>query len=112
MVAAGPTLLAPDPDMPQAVDPRAVVTRNWELSLDALAGHGIPQARPLLRMLSCYATVIPVSLLAEPALRGLDPAPGLRRTAHDCVRARHALALVALIDVVDVPGSTGAAVRP
>jgi len=46
-------------------DPRMVVTRTWELSLDGLAAHGLPQARPLLRMLCCFAvaTPIPVALL-------------------------------------------------
>jgi tetratricopeptide (TPR) repeat protein len=48
-----------------AADDRAVVTRTWELSLDALAARGRPQARPLLRVLSCLApaVLIPPSLL-------------------------------------------------
>src|SRR5262249_27536448 len=33
-----------------ADDDRAIVTRTWELSLDALAARGRPQARPLLRV--------------------------------------------------------------
>ncbi|HEX6509376.1 MAG TPA: tetratricopeptide repeat protein, partial [Chloroflexota bacterium] len=36
-------------------DPRMVVTRTWEMSLDALGSAGLPQARPLLWLLSCYA---------------------------------------------------------
>jgi len=44
---------------------RAVVTGTWEMSLDALAASGQPQARPLLRVLSCLApaVIIPVVML-------------------------------------------------
>ena len=35
-------------------DSRSVVTTAWEISLDALAIGGKPQARPLLRVLSCF----------------------------------------------------------
>jgi tetratricopeptide (TPR) repeat protein len=44
---------------PEAVE-RMMVMRTWELSLDALAGRGLPQARPLLRMLSCFGSPDPV----------------------------------------------------
>jgi hypothetical protein len=46
-------------------DDRAIVASTWELSLDALAARGRPQARPLLRVLSCLApaVVIPPALL-------------------------------------------------
>ena len=33
---------------------------TWELSLDALQAQGIGQARPLLRVLSCFASAVPV----------------------------------------------------
>jgi len=53
-------------DDPQAVEPEAIarmlVMRTWELSLDALARHGLPQARPLLRLLSCFAPAVPIPL--------------------------------------------------
>jgi len=39
---------------------RAKVTATWELSLDALAAQGKGQARPLLRVLSCLASTVPV----------------------------------------------------
>jgi hypothetical protein len=50
---------------------RVTVARTWELSLSALAADGIPQARSLLFLLSCYAanTPIPVGLL-RPELLG------------------------------------------
>jgi tetratricopeptide (TPR) repeat protein len=43
-------------------DPRSVVTQTWEISLDDLAHSGIPQARGLLRLLSCYAPATPIPL--------------------------------------------------
>ena len=48
-----------DADDPEKSD-RSTVMRTWELSLDALARHGLPEARPLLRLLSCFASPVPV----------------------------------------------------
>jgi hypothetical protein len=47
------------------VDQRAIVTSTWEMSLDALAAKGHPQARTLLRILSCLApgVLIPARML-------------------------------------------------
>jgi Tetratricopeptide repeat len=44
---------------------RPDVTRTWELSLDALAGSGRPQSRPLMWLLSCFApgTRVPEALV-------------------------------------------------
>ena len=39
---------------------RTAVSATWELSLDALARSGVPQARPLLWLLSCYAPGHPI----------------------------------------------------
>ena len=36
---------------------------TWELSLDALEAQGTGQARPLLRVLSCFASAVPVPAL-------------------------------------------------
>ncbi|MEW2167322.1 tetratricopeptide repeat protein [Streptomyces sp. NPDC007084] len=59
---------------------RQLVGRTWQLSLDALAGQGLPEATSLLRLLSCWgADPVPMTMLM-PALRGevdlgsLDPA--------------------------------------
>jgi tetratricopeptide (TPR) repeat protein len=46
---------------PAAFD-RMVLMKTWELSLDALAARGVPQARPMLRLLSCFAPGEPVPL--------------------------------------------------
>ncbi|WP_445518528.1 tetratricopeptide repeat protein [Streptomyces sp. NEAU-174] len=58
---------------------RHLVGRTWQLSLDALAGQGLPEATTLLRLLSCWAAdPVPISLLM-PVARGevdfghLDP---------------------------------------
>ena len=58
-----------------------MVMFTWELSLDTLANRRLPQARPLLRLLSCYAAAIPipVSLLKAQILdrlvnTSIDPA--------------------------------------
>ncbi|MBC6462934.1 tetratricopeptide repeat protein, partial [Actinomadura sp. HBU206391] len=70
------------------IEPRSAVLRTWELSLDALAGQGVEQARHLLCTLSCFApgTPIPGSVLSAEEHR--DRLEGLR-----------ALATVALIDI-------------
>jgi tetratricopeptide (TPR) repeat protein len=62
MEHAGARLLCPDPDHALASDPRATVMRTWELSLDDLARHGLPQARAVLRLLSCFAPAVPIPL--------------------------------------------------
>ena len=57
----------------QGADIHATVQRTWDLSLDALAAEGRPQARPLLLVLSCFApaTPIPAWLLQLPPLVAL-----------------------------------------
>ncbi len=57
----------------RGADIHATVQRTWDLSLDALAAEGMPQARPLLLVLSCFApaTPIPAWLLRLPPLADL-----------------------------------------
>jgi hypothetical protein len=57
---AAARLLRLDPDMAYAGEPRATVMRTWELSLDDLARHGLRHARPILRLLSCFAPAVPI----------------------------------------------------
>jgi CRP-like cAMP-binding protein/tetratricopeptide (TPR) repeat protein len=54
-------------------DTRATLQRTWDLSLDALAAEGRPQARQLLLVLSCFApaTPIPARLLQPQPLADL-----------------------------------------
>jgi tetratricopeptide (TPR) repeat protein len=81
--AAYLTALESDPRMIRRMDPdlddpnveREMVMFTWELSLNALADYGLPQARPMLRLVSCYAAAVPIPLsmlaseLLEPLLR-------------------------------------------
>ncbi|MFD0277880.1 tetratricopeptide repeat protein [Kitasatospora sp. NPDC127111] len=73
-------LLAPDPDLRRAA--RSTVMYTWETSLDALARNGVPQARTLLRLLSCFgaATPVPDSLLDPELLTRLTPAEAATAT--------------------------------
>jgi hypothetical protein len=90
-----------------AVSIRTTIQQTWDLSLDALAVDGCPQARPLLLLLSCYApaTPIPIGLLrAEPLTYLLtSPEPG----ADDAGEERQlrgglrGLATVGLIDSIE-----------
>jgi hypothetical protein len=91
---------------------RVAVTRTWELSLDALAADGLPQARPLLFLLSCYAAATPIpAVLLDPDLLtailipgepggGSGSAEGYTRDWHRRHRdtALYGLATVGLID--------------
>ncbi|WUD70257.1 tetratricopeptide repeat protein [Streptomyces sp. NBC_00510] len=53
----------------RAAEARGMIMRTWELSLDHLADHGLAQARPVLRMLSCFAAVTPIPVaLLDPQL--------------------------------------------
>ncbi len=63
-------LLTSRPRIGVLTDSRSVVMQTWELSLDDLAARGFPQARPLLRVLSCFAwaTPIPRRMLTSPFL--------------------------------------------
>ncbi|MGW3430864.1 tetratricopeptide repeat protein [Streptomyces melanosporofaciens] len=52
---------------------RHLVGRTWQLSLDALAGQGLPEATTLLRLLSCWAAdPVPLSLLMPVAREEVD----------------------------------------
>jgi NB-ARC domain len=66
-----PTALADLDD--SGAQARVTIQQTWELSLDALAADGRPQARPLLLLLSCYApaTAIPAGLLRAELLAGM-----------------------------------------
>lgn len=92
---------------------QAVITQTWELSLDALGRAGLPQARPLLWLLSCYAPGgrIPVELVTAPSQDGdqhplaplIDPDRALtsRDVEHACRAGLRGLASVGLVEQVD-----------
>ncbi|MFF4249088.1 tetratricopeptide repeat protein [Streptomyces sp. NPDC001822] len=68
-------LLGPDAD--EGADARRAVMRTWEMSLDALGRAGIPQARTIMRLLSCYAAAEPL----PGAVLGSGRAAALREPA-------------------------------
>jgi hypothetical protein len=69
----------------QRAEPLALITQTWELSLDALEKAGLPQARSLLWLLSCYA---PGSSIPADVVIASDKLVSVRQRARD----RHPLA--------------------
>lgn len=88
--------------MGAVADDRLTVMRTWEMSLDALAQAGTPQARPLLRLLSCYAPAIPIplALLAPEILERLlvPGGAGQRAAGHYLEEGLHELTVMSLLD--------------
>lgn len=55
-------------------DSRHLPSRTWQLSLDALATQGLPQAATLLRLLACWSSdPLPLSILRELELGSAFP---------------------------------------
>jgi tetratricopeptide (TPR) repeat protein len=88
---------------PETDDPRDIVTSTWELSLDALASSGYPQARDLLRVLSCLApaVLIPARMLNLAVL-----GRACRNAGAGAADGLNALASVGLITASPGPGKT------
>ena len=111
-------LLTSRPDLDAPTDERQILVRTWELSLDTLSRNGTPQARSLLRVLSCYAAArpIPLWLLAPTGLsRLLTGAKGARgATAAEAGQrfedGLHALLRMSLIDLRPFDGTDRAVV--
>ncbi len=90
---------------------RRSITATWEMSLDLLAARGLPESRPLLRLLACFGeSPMPYPVLLEPSVlarsplfRGL-PKPRLGQLLR-------ALRDVGLLDFHDDVTNDGAVVR-
>ena len=87
-------------------DRRLVVTKTWELSLDALVRQGLTQARPLAWQLSCYApgSRIPLEIITAPVPAAWPgPGPGLtaEQWAERCLAGLRGLRSVGLIQRSD-----------
>jgi CRP-like cAMP-binding protein/tetratricopeptide (TPR) repeat protein len=93
----------------QGADIHANVQRTWDLSLDALAAEGRPQARPLLLVLSCFApaTPIPAWLLQLPPLAALLASADDRAERHDLRAGLQGLSRTGLIDVASSGSQAG-----
>ncbi len=78
-------MLTRKPELKAAAADREIPIRTFEISLDDLSRKGVPQARPLLRLLSCYAspTPIPRGLLRPEGLRGMLAADGRANAQHE-----------------------------
>ncbi|WP_329043985.1 AAA family ATPase [Streptomyces sp. NBC_01422] len=80
---------------------RRLIGRTWELSLDLLEEQQLPEARILMRLLSCCAAApFPVDLLDPDVLP--DPSNADADRADQVDRAIEALVDLNLIDVVDI----------
>ncbi|WP_026411180.1 tetratricopeptide repeat protein [Actinomadura oligospora] len=80
---------------------RQLISRTWELTLDLLDTQGLPEARSLMRLLSCFAAApLPVALLDLEVLaaHGLLPDPPLLDRAD---RALEALVDLSLLEVTE-----------
>ncbi|MGW4873758.1 tetratricopeptide repeat protein [Streptomyces chartreusis] len=87
--------------MGQASHPRSGVTHTWELSLDALAVQHRAQARPLLRILSCFAPSADItSALLDLQVLGDD----LGMTDTSVRNGLEALLSVGLLELGATPG--------
>jgi CRP-like cAMP-binding protein/tetratricopeptide (TPR) repeat protein len=93
----------------QGADIHANVQRTWDLSLDALAAEGRPQARPLLLVLSCFApaTPIPAWLLQLPPLADLLASADGRAERHDLRTGLQGLSRTGLIDIASSGSPAG-----
>jgi tetratricopeptide (TPR) repeat protein len=110
-------LLTSTPGIDSEVSMRAIVMYTWEISLDALARAGVAHARPLLRLLSCYAsgTPIPLELFSPQLLVCLlaqgdgagKPLAGWD-AEHRLEHGLHQLKLLCLIGVRDTQSFGGA----
>ena len=87
------------------------VQRTWDLSLDALAAEGRPQARPLLLVLSCLApaTPIPAWLLQLPPLAGLLARPTGQPPGAQGGRLRAGLQGLSYTGLIEISGNGGPA---
>ncbi|GAB2723127.1 tetratricopeptide repeat protein [Kitasatospora kifunensis] len=89
---------------------RQLVSRTWQITLDALAERGLPQVTTLLRLLSCWGPEpLPLAVLARTAVddTSLDHAdPALDSTQLE--PALRALLDHSLSSLIEVPGGEGA----
>ncbi|MFC4016034.1 tetratricopeptide repeat protein [Nonomuraea purpurea] len=83
-------------DVLSAEDPRHLVGRTWQLTLDAFEARGLPEAAALLRLLARFASEpLPLSLLNSPEISGVLP----RARTETALRALLDQSLTELVDV-------------
>ncbi|MGE6736310.1 tetratricopeptide repeat protein [Streptomyces sp. NPDC059900] len=76
-------------------DARHLITRTWQLSLDALAGRGLEESTALLRLLACYGSdPLPLTILNSPQINNVVP----RTRADAALRGLLDQSLTAMVD--------------
>ena len=93
--------------MGRGTDDRARVIATWELSLDALTAQGLGQARPVLQVLSCFASAVPV----PPLLLNRDVLAELCGSVARAEDGLSGLLSVGLIDIVPTPEAAAPSVK-
>jgi tetratricopeptide (TPR) repeat protein len=101
-------MLTRRPELKAAVGDREIPVRTFEISLDDLSRRGVPQARPLLRLLSCYAapSPVPLDLLDADLLRGILASGGQGNARHDLECALQGLGDLGLIEFARIGQGT------
>jgi tetratricopeptide (TPR) repeat protein len=94
-----------------------MVTHTAEISLDGLARHGIPQARTVLRLASCFApTSIPMDILDSPSMGSLlgpkTDSPHLQRLVGEALRGLRGVGLVQHWPAGSAAASTAITIHP
>jgi tetratricopeptide (TPR) repeat protein len=91
-------------------DLRRLISSTWQISLDALAEQGIPEATTLMWLLSCFSPdPLPLGLLHERPLSSTrleQAAPAL--APHRANAALRALRSQSMVTLFEVPGDVGA----
>jgi len=95
-----PRMLTQAPELRTSASAREIPIRTFEISLDDLSRRGVPQARLLLRLLSCYAspTPIPRGLLRPQDLRGILGSVGDADMQHELEQSLQQLRHLSLIE--------------
>jgi tetratricopeptide (TPR) repeat protein len=100
-------MLTKIPELDAAAD-REIPILTFEMSLDDLDRKGVPQARPLLRLLSCYAspTPIPLSVLTPDLLHELVTPDNASNARNGLEHALQELGHLSLIEFAPVNEDT------
>ncbi len=88
---------------------RRLITSTWQISLDALAEQGVPEAATLLRLLSCFASApLPVGVLAPAGINGTGLARAVPPLTGDRADpALRGLVSQSLVSILDAPTGAG-----
>ncbi|MFD9619605.1 tetratricopeptide repeat protein [Streptomyces virginiae] len=81
---------------------RERLSRTWHLSLDALEQRGLPEAKSIVRLLSCWGHApVPLAMLAPSAMVTVG-VPGI--AAERVESGLRGLLSASLVDLIEVPG--------